>query len=190
MKNVKKVIIMISLLFSGYATAATVSMGSASGINVNDVFTLDIMGSGFSSNVDGGGVNFSFNQNVLNVLSVSIDETVWNFGSTGINTGNINNSTGTVDGIMVNTFSNVIGDFVIATIEFQAIDSGNSWLSLSELAINPWASGGSLINPDFVNTSVDVLANTSAVPTPAAVWLFGSGLIALTGFAKRRKLSA
>lgn len=186
MRNLKKIIVVFSLLFSGYATAATVSMSNTSDVNINDIFTLDIVGSGFSSNVDGGGVNFAFNQNVLNVLSVNINETVWNFGSYGINTGNINNSTGTVDGIMVNTFANVTGYFVIATIEFQAIGLGNSGLSLSELAINPWASGGSLINPSYIDTSVAVV---SAVPVPAAVWLFGSGLIALMGISKRKKMN-
>jgi len=29
----------------------------------------------------------------------------------------------------------------------------------------------------------------SAVPIPAAVWLLGSGLVALLGFSKRRKAS-
>jgi hypothetical protein len=30
-------------------------------------------------------------------------------------------------------------------------------------------------------------SNVSAVPVPAAVWLFGSGLIGLVGFARREK---
>ena len=31
------------------------------------------------------------------------------------------------------------------------------------------------------------ILSVSAVPVPAAVWLFGSGLIGLIGFAKRKK---
>jgi len=31
------------------------------------------------------------------------------------------------------------------------------------------------------------VTSVSAVPVPAAVWLFGSGLIGLAGFAKRKK---
>jgi len=31
------------------------------------------------------------------------------------------------------------------------------------------------------------LAPMSPVPVPAAVWLFGSGLLGLAGFARRRK---
>ncbi|HHH47057.1 MAG TPA: PEP-CTERM sorting domain-containing protein, partial [Thiotrichales bacterium] len=34
--------------------------------------------------------------------------------------------------------------------------------------------------------SVDYSANVSAVPVPAGVWLFGSGLFFLFGFVKRR----
>ena len=38
------------------------------------------------------------------------------------------------------------------------------------------------------NTSIDnVIVNASVVPVPAAVWLFGSGLIGLVGFARRKK---
>jgi hypothetical protein len=38
------------------------------------------------------------------------------------------------------------------------------------------------------NTAIDnVIVNTSVVPVPAAVWLFGSGLIGLIGIARRKK---
>jgi len=183
MKNMKKIIAVLSLLFSSQVFAATITTSVPSSVAVNDIFTVDIVGTNFLANVDGGGVNLSFDQTILNVLSVSIDETVWNFGSTGINTGAINNATGTVDGIMVNTFADVIGDFVIATVEFQAIGTGSSLLLLTELGINPFASGGSLINPNFADASV----NVSAVPVPAAVWLFGSGLLGLAGIARSRR---
>jgi hypothetical protein len=35
----------------------------------------------------------------------------------------------------------------------------------------------------------NVQLTVSAVPVPAAVWLFGTALVGLTGFAKRRKLT-
>ena len=34
---------------------------------------------------------------------------------------------------------------------------------------------------------VGTIGAASAVPVPAAVWLFGSGLISLVGFARRKK---
>lgn len=62
-------------------------------------------------------------------------------------------------------------------------------------------SGGSYLGSDFViensayllsdwgSFSMDTLAVTtvSAVPVPAAVWLFGSGLVGLIGIARRRR---
>ncbi len=183
MQNIKKIIIPFLLLLSGHISAATVSWDSTiTNVNVNDIFTVNVIGTGFFSNVDGGGVNISFDQSVINILSVSINESVWDFGGFGISNGVIDNSSGTVNAIMVNTFADVTGDFTIATIEVQAIAAGTSVLALTEYGLNPWASAGSLINPDYVDGDVIV----SAVPVPAAAWLFGSGLLLLTGFFKRK----
>ena len=173
-------------LLSGHASAATIGWGSAPAtIYAGDSFSLNITGSGFTSNVDGGGVNFTYDKNILNVTSVTIDEIVWDFGGAGISTGSIDNGAGTANGIMVNTFSTVIGSFDVATIQFQAIGSGTSALNLTEYALNPWASGGSLIDPIMASNSLTVL---QSVPVPAAVWLFGSGLIGLIGVARRKKV--
>ncbi len=180
MKNIKIIIAVITILFSGHLSAATITWSSSTtNVNVNDVFTIDITGTNFLSNVDGGGVNFSYDASVLNVVSISINESVWDLGA-GISTGIIDNITGTVGGISVNAWSDVIGNFSVATITFQAISSGSSDLSLSEWGFNPWASNGNIINPDFVNATVQV------VPVPAAIWLFGSGLIGLLGLSKRK----
>lgn len=47
------------------------------------------------------------------------------------------------------------------------------------------------INPeghsDYVSTDAAAYASISAVPVPAAVWLFGSGLVAMFGFTRRNK---
>lgn len=183
MKNIKKLIFVVSILASGYSSAATITLGSSTtNVNTNDTFTIDIIGNNFVCNVDGGGVNFTFDSSILNVVSVSIDETVWDFGGFGINTGTIDNTNGTLDGLMVNTFANVTGDFVVATIEMQAVAGGSSSLLLSEYVLNPWGSAGNLINPDFIGGTV----NVSSVPVPAAVWLMGSGLIGLAGFSRRK----
>lgn len=183
MKYIKKVMAVFLLLFSGYISAATIGWDAAPAtINVGDSFSLNILGSAFTGNVDGGGVNFSYDSSILNVISISIDEAVWDFGGFGISTGAIDNFTGTVDGIMVNTFSVVTGSFDVATIQFQAIGAGTSALNLVEYALNPWASGGALINPIMASSSLTVL---QSVPIPAAVWLFGSGLLGLIGLARR-----
>ena len=179
-----KLLFIATLLFSGCLNAATITWDPVNAYPWGgDIFSMDIVGTDFVSNVDGGGVNFAFDASVLNVLSVTIDESVWNFGATGIDTGDIDNVAGTVSGIVVNTMLlDLTGDFTVATIQFQTMGAFGSTtdLALTEYALNPWASGGLPINPSYVNGIVTV------VPVPAAVWLFGSGLLGLLGFARRK----
>jgi len=55
-------------------------------------------------------------------------------------------------------------------------DASNGWQNISALSVNPYDTTASLI-----------LKDVSAVPVPAAIWLFGSGLIGLIGVSRRRK---
>lgn len=186
MKKIQsKILFLAMVLLSSYLNAATITWSPTDSIvNQGDTFSLDVVGSGFVSNVDGGGVNLSFDATKLNVLSVTIDELVWDFAT---DTGTIDNGAGTVEGIMVNALSDVTGDFIVATIQFQEISGGsflNSSIGITEYALNPWWSGGSAINPNFVNGTVTAV---STVPVPATVWLFGSGLLALTTIARRSR---
>ncbi len=177
-----KYFLLMLALFVSNSNAATITWSSVeTNATLNDIFSVDVIGTNFIDNVDGGGVNIGFDSGVLNVLSVSINETVWDFGGSGISTGAIDNAVGTVSNVMVNAASNVNGDFVVASIQFQVIGNGSSALSLTEFALNPWANGGYAINPVFVDETF------STIPVPAAVWLFGSGLIGLIGIAKRKK---
>jgi len=174
------------LLVAQQLQAATISWNDIDySTNLNNVFTLDITGSDFDVNVDGGGVNLSYDPNIVNVLSVSIDESVWDFGSEGVDTGSINNTVGTVNGITVNAWSEVTDDFVVASVDFIAVGSGVTDLTLNEFYFNPWASTGNSINPLFQAGEVTV----SSVPIPGAVWLFASGMMGLIGLSKRKKMN-
>lgn len=50
-------------------------------------------------------------------------------------------------------------------------------------------SGSSVVDEfqQYTNQDRIVFANATVVPVPAAVWLFGSGLIGLVGFARRKR---
>lgn len=117
--------------------------------------------------------------------NVSIDAAVWNFMA---NSGTIDNGAGSVTGMEFLTFSGAGTDFTIATIDFTALASGSSLLDIEKhisLSIPDFSAGGLPLDVELLDGSVSV----SAVPVPAAVWLFGSGLIALVGISKRQNKS-
>lgn len=178
----KNILCAVVLLFSHYSQAALITWDSTSNnMGESSIFTLDIIGTDFTQNVVGGGVDLSFDPSVLSVLSVSIDP-VWTFFT---QTGTIDNGAGTVNGIAVNEFAATITDsFTVASVQFQVIGNAGtgSSLSLTTYALNPWADDiGGQIFTLYAN------ANVSVVPVPAAVWLFGSGLLALIGVARGKR---
>jgi len=160
------------------ATVTTDPLNSTEGLN--SIFTIDVVGEGFPI-TEGGGFNLAYDPSILNVNSVSIDGAFWTFVNV---LGTIDNVLGTLSEVQVSDFSfpGISGDFIVATIEFHAVGLGTSNLTLTNSVGNPWAYDGSPITPlSFVSGSVTV------VPIPAAVWLFGSGLLGLVGVARRKK---
>ena len=78
--------------------------------------------------------------------------------------------------------------FVLGTLAFDTLSIGTSALTISYalLAGELDASGLSVteLQADLGAGSIEV----SPIPVPAAIWLFGTGLIGLIGFSKRRKV--
>lgn len=98
---------------------------------------------------------------------------------------------------MGNLFYNVLGNTAGSlsnTGPFNNIRSGGYWsatelgFSTSSAFIFNMSNGGLFYGNKSVDDSINAWAvqsgDVSAVPVPAAVWLFGSGLIGLVGFAK------
>lgn len=63
---------------------------------------------------------------------------------------------------------------------FKNYTFGSDWNNLTSIAIS---NTGTVDYVAFDN----IVINTSPVPTPASVWLFGSGLLGLVGMARRKK---
>ena len=174
------------ILSAGQSLAATIGFNNSStSVNLGDAFSLTIQGSGFDPIV-GGGLNMTFNSSVLQVNSVTIDQSVFEFYiGGGTEEGLLDNTTGNLFNTSFNSFFGASGDFDIMTIGFTAVGAGSSSLNLSESALWTFADiFGSPYGDQVVFESA--MVNVSAVPVPAAVWLFGSGLIGLAGLARRR----
>ena len=130
------------------------------------------------------------------VLSIKLDGSVFvNFGDTTINfagnsfgyyLGTANNGT-----FFSNTSLNgVASDHMLA---YQGIDVDT--IQLADLAAGLWTSNEYVLawedvkarNADFdFNDMVLMVESVQPVPVPAAVWLFGSGLLGLVGIARRK----
>ncbi|MDH5571229.1 MAG: PEP-CTERM sorting domain-containing protein [Gammaproteobacteria bacterium] len=186
-KTLQAVSLFISLFFvAGQVNAATVSFNSAlTTVNPGDSFSLTIQGSGFDPIV-GGGLNLSFDASVLQVNSVTINQSVFEFYlGGGVEEGILDNSFGSLLNTSFNTFMGASGNFDIMDISFTAIGAGTSNLVLSESLL--WVFADTLGGYYGDQVAFESAAVTvSAVPVPAALWLFGTGLIGLAGVVKRQ----
>lgn len=72
----------------------------------------------------------------------------------------------------------------------QALDNNGRMVLVSVANIgNDW--GTSFRKTPYSEIySIQVVSNAAPIPVPAAVWLFGSGLVGLVGIARRKKASA
>ena len=115
------------------------------------------------------GIALSGDLNFQSGTIVTGDLTVFGYGGSG--------SAGTFDFL----FDNVGGDFAAFYTSYAGIVINTTTLSS---ASGNWDTGGLDFQADFSATSVNV---DTTVPVPAAIWLFGSGLFGLAGWAKTRR---
>lgn len=181
MRRIYAVMVMLMFLWGTGAQAATVSFNPLnSAVSYGSTFTVDITGQSFPI-TQGGGVNLYYDNSIVNVLTVSIDSLVWDFVNSP---GSVDNGTGSLTSLYVSAFPGVdTGTFTVASVEFQAVGTGTTSLTMTEFSGNPWASDGSLINPTFLAGSV----TATVIPEPSSMLLLGSGLAAMLGLMRSRR---
>ena len=174
-----------ALLFgtSGVALADTVGFvpnpSPETGFHlVDDMFSVDIVGDFTDNALAGGVIDLGFDSDLLEVRSVDIDP-YWDFLPDGGGP-----AAGDVwPGISFDAFVNdpAMGTLTIATINLtaKAVGTADLWI----LDTSQFFSDTAQIFPTLGHGTVNI---GPAVPIPAAVWLFGSGLLGLIGVARRK----
>ena len=137
---------------TGTAITGPYAALSKSEVNISEgeSFTLDVTVNDFVVS-EGGGVTLFFDPASVQVTKVNVDKSVWDFVSKD---GTINNAGGTVSDILFSSYQGVSGNARIATIEFIAIKSGTTELTLKEATANPFASNGKNMVVSFKSTIV------------------------------------
>lgn len=109
--------------------------------------------------------------------------------------GTVDTSLGTIDLNLSDIHMTVTG---LLSGDFDLWDSGSSSFAIDSNSYNSvtgeflygWSDTATLyysLLPYNVDYSIEVAGTASTVPVPAAVWLFGSGLLGLIGIARRKK---
>lgn len=95
--------------------------------------------------------------------------------------------TGWTSGNFGDTYNSGLDYFAFLTSPGSARQTGLVLIEPSG-KINEYYNWGALTGPDTWNGINYLLyRNVSVVPVPAAIWLFGSGVVGLAGFARRKK---
>ena len=182
-----KLIISLALALGiSTASANTVSVTpSSQSVQVGDIFSINIVGTGFTTALDAGGLDLFYDQNIMTPASLAeLPATVSQFADyashwdTSFQPSQSTNAI--TDAFFFSSGKSPVGDFDIVNLWFRAVAIGSSEIDIEESALNPFAGGGGALSTTILDGNVNV------VPVPAAAWMFISGLMGL-GAVSRRK---
>mgnify|MGYP003572662002 FL=1 len=197
--NIKRLVGASALLFAITATSANATSVTASGpsaVDIGQQIVIELQGDFVGVGMNGGGLDFTWDDALVSLDSVTLDvpnDPALSCGGASTNA-NCPADTSTTTRVAWGTFgsppvivsSSDPAGIVMATLTFTALAGGNAAFSMADAGLG-WLNEAfsPVATPDFLNTSVTI--NAGVVPVPAAVWLFGSGLIGLVGMARRKK---
>lgn len=200
MKNmIKNILISITamLAVAGVANAATVSLTpSDSTIALGDPLSLTAGGTGFDTDVSSGSIVITWEESSLALQTTATDIAIDLLinGFTFANPADFSTAGTLSIDFFAAPFGGVVAgpSFELFNLDFIAIPPP----TVSSLTVNSFPTSGfwqdgnnnaldGLDGRDSVNYA-GATVTVSAVPVPAAVWLFGSGLLGMVGVARRR----
>jgi hypothetical protein len=145
------------------------------GVTVGEIGNYNMTGSSTSVDVDGSLRVFDwFDPNPISGTQETTNLTI--LGDLTIQDGNNHDWTGE-------------GGFDLTTSLWDGRDHVGLTLQNILRATSTVLGEGALIQKQAIGSEITVSVDTSVVPIPAAVWLFGSGLLGLMGVARRKKPS-
>lgn len=168
----------------GHCHANTVYVEPADqSVGVGALVTVQVLGTGFVTALDAGGLNIAFDDDVLRpallpelpggASAQAEYDAVWNTSFAPSLNGNV------LEDAFFFADTAPSGDFAILTLYFVATGLGSSPIDITESALNPFAGGGGALAVTTLDGVVHV------VPVPASLWLFGS-VVLLAGVARSR----
>ena len=149
---------MLLLVGAGVTAGAAPTVGfSESKIRsaAGQTITVDIVMTGFPT-TEGGGLTLTFNPDVVQVIGVELNAAAWSFATRD---GIVDNANGRISDLLFSSLAGVAGDALIATVTLETIATGRSRLKLVESQLNPFASGGELLDMTLTDSVIRVRNN-------------------------------
>ena len=190
-------IAVLGFLQLGAASAAILSFDpSNQTVGLGDSVSVDLRISGLGADIlTGFDLEVSFDDSILSFQSFTVgpgatglDPFGLDFGlnSYGIDLGFGTAAVGDLSFESDATLQAIQSDsFVLGTLNFDTLSTGTSALTFSYALLAGELDPSGLFVTELQAAVQD--GSVSVVPVPAAIWLFGTGLIGLVGFSKRGK---
>lgn len=182
---------LVSLLIAGASNAAIIQLTPAvQSVSVGDPLSLTVHGTEFDTGVSSGSVSVFYDPTKLQFQSFSLSAGFIQISSNAV-AGQIDIAAGTFGSVGTQDPGTGLYSFDFAQLNFIAIPPpATSSVSITTGAFGEWDDdtpfpGTPHPISGVVYEGASVLVG--AVPVPAAVWLFGSGLLGLVGIARRRE---
>jgi len=188
--NVRSILSTVStalLLNSASAVhAASISFSNTSvTAGLGDLITFDVLMDFTGDSTLGGGTDIFYDASILSYQSFDFSTTTLALDSDFSRSPDV--LFNELEGLAFGNFNGLSGPGVVGTLTFQVVALGDATLSMAETD-NALAGGGFISATTYDSQVVSFgTASVSAVPVPAAIWLFGSGLIGLIGVVKRKQ---
>lgn len=148
-------------------------------VDKGDTFSLTLLAEDFTQALLGGGFNLSFDATVLRLDSVVVPSN-WEFAKSG---GLIDNASGKLSGAFFATNVPVPGDVKLATLNFTAINYGESLVTPLAFADQPFVEDGAI---EATLPAYNFATVTVAVPEPGSIALLLAGGLAMARLRSRR----